>query len=647
MHFDQLLTPVRPTVPLAQRARTLPGLFLQRADATPHRTAWRHKRAGSWVATTWSDARTGSSAIAGFLLERNIGLGDKVTIIGSTRPEWCLCDLGGQLAGAVTVGAYPTLTPEQLAYVLDHSDTRIAFAEGREEVEKIASVKADCPKLELVVVWDADGADDLLKEHDWLVPMSDALNAGVDDAQLEARVSEIDPEETAIIVYTSGTTGPPKGAMISHRNILTILDTESIAPFDIEDEGLTFLPMAHVAERVLAFYGRINHGTSTCYATSVPKVLDELKEVRPTLFGSVPRIFEKAYARIQSEVDKAPPARQKIFRWAEGVAREMVEHWQNGTEAPALLRAQHALADKLVYRKLREVFGGRVKYFITGAAPIPRKILEFFWGAGFPIFEVYGMTEATVVTHTNRPGATRLGSVGQPLPFVEHRLAEDGEILMRGPMVFKGYYKNEAATKETVDEDGWLHTGDIGKIDDDGYLYIVDRKKHIIITAGGKNLTPANIENAIKAEDPIISQVHAHGDRRPYITALITLSPTDSIDWAIERGLTDAEAAGAIKAQLLADPLSRPDGLNELIRKVSEQSEIRERVRAAVLRGNEKLARVEQVKRVTLLDRELSLEEDEITPTMKVKRKNIEKKFEPLFDELYEDASSGIEIVQK
>jgi long-chain acyl-CoA synthetase len=435
--------------------------------------------------------------------------------------------------------------------------------------------------------------------------------------------------------------------MISHENILTFLGGSTITEFDQDDVSLVFLPMAHVAERVASFYGRINFGTSAAYATSVPAVLEEVKEVMPSYFGSVPRIFEKAYARIQGEVKKAPPGKQKVFRWAESVGLRVVELWQSGQDVPLGLRLKYKVADRLVFSKLRSVFGGNVKYFVTGAAPIPRQILDFFWAAGFPIYEVYGMTEATVITHANRPGEVRLGSVGKPLEFVEDSLAEDGEILIRGKVVFQGYYKNPEATAETIDQHGWLHTGDIGKKDDDGFLRIVDRKKHIIITAGGKNLTPANIENEIKTEDPLISQVHAHGDRRPYVSALVTIGAIDAIELAKEKGLIDDGArADRMKLELMANPLARPEGLTELMAKVTNLPELKQRILEAVRRGNQKLSRVEQVKRVVVLDRELSLEEDEITPTLKVKRKNLEKKFAGLFDRLYEDDAFGI-VIQK
>jgi long-chain acyl-CoA synthetase len=644
--LDEMTIPERPARPVLPGARTLPEMFAKRVDRTPHKTAWKRKLDGQWVASSWRDFYEAAASLCCHLMDLGLGPGDKITIVGSTRPEWCISDIGGLLAGAVTVGAYPTLTTEQLAYIVDHSDSRVAIVEDAEQLQKIIDAKKDVPKLEHVFVWDARGIEDVMAKHPFVHPFSEALATKPDRVRVEERVGQIDPEATAIIVYTSGTTGPPKGAMISHQNVITLLTGSAIIEFDEDDSSLSFLPMAHVAERVLAFYGRINYGTATAYATSVPAVLQEVQELRPSIFGSVPRIFEKAYARMQSEVEKAPPLKQMVFHWAERVGLEVVALWQAGKPVPPGLRARYFVADRVVFKKLRDIFGGRVRYFVTGAAPIPRKILDFFWAAGFPIFEVYGMTEATVVTHVNRPGAVRLGSVGKALEFVEQKLAEDGEILMRGPTVFQGYYKAPEATAEAIDADGWLHTGDIGKLDADGYLYIVDRKKHIIITAGGKNLTPANIENEIKHQDPIISHVHAHGDTRPYVTAIVSLSPIEAIDWAKAKGLAPDDAAvERMKRALMENPLAHPEGLDELMAKVTTHAELRQRIAEAVHRGNQKLSRVEQVKRVYLLEREFSLEQDEVTPTLKVKRKNVEKKFASVFDKLYENADFGIVVM--
>jgi long-chain acyl-CoA synthetase len=649
--LDDLPPISRPVLGVASEASSLADMFLRRVQASPRRKAWRHKRDGRWVEVAWQEFAQRASAVATWLARQGLHKGDSIVIVGSTRAEWCISDIGGQLAGLVTVGAYPTLSPEQLAYVIDHSDARVVFVEGQAELARVRDVRHLCPKLEHVVVWDLEGMettpDASLDGSLAVVSLAELLLTEVDEAELERRREAIVKGDVAIIVYTSGTTGPPKGAMLTHANILTFLGAGLGVEFDEDDEMLTFLPMAHVAERIAGFYMRISAGYSAAFASSIPAVLEEVKEVRPTLFGSVPRIFEKAYDRIQGQVEQAPPLRRRLFRWAERVGLEVVDRWQRRAPVGLWLRLQHALADRLVFSKIRGAFGGRVRFFITGAAPIPDKVLRFFWAVGFPIFEAYGQTEATVITHANRPGRTRLGSVGRPIDVVEHALAEDGEVLIRGPLVFAGYHKEPAATKDAVGDDGWLRTGDIGRIDDDGYLYIVDRKKHIIITAGGKNLTPANIENEIKSQDPMISQVHAHGDRRPYVSALVTLSPADALDWALGQGMVQADDVTRMKAELLGNPLACPEGLDAVLRAVGEREEIRARVVEAVRRGNTKLSQVERVKRVMLLDRELSLAEDEITPTLKVKRKNIEKHFAEQFDRLYADEGFGLTVEKR
>jgi long-chain acyl-CoA synthetase len=647
VNLDDLPPISRPVMGVAQEASSLADMFVRRVQATPRRKAWRSKHEGRWVEVAWQEFGRRASAVASWLVRQGLGKGDSIVIVGSTRSEWCVSDLGGQLAGLVTVGAYPTLSPEQLAYVIDHSDARVVFVEGKADLERVRSVKEQCPKLERIVVWDMEGVEPEAEAAPAVVSLAEVLATEVDEAELDRRREAIVRDDVAIIVYTSGTTGPPKGAMLTHANILSFLAAGLGVDFDEDDEMLTFLPMAHVAERIAGFYMRINTGYSAAFASSIPAVLEEVKEVRPTLFGSVPRIFEKAYDRIQGQVEQAPPVRRKLFRWAEGVGLRVVDHWQRGQAVGPLLRLQHALADRIVFSKIRGAFGGRVRFFITGAAPIPQKVLQFFWAVGFPIFEAYGQTEATVITHANRPGKTRLGSVGQPINTVEHKLADDGEVLLRGPLVFAGYHKEPEATQDTVGDDGWLRTGDIGRIDDDGYLYIVDRKKHIIITAGGKNITPANIENEIKSQDPMISQVHAHGDRRPYVSALVTLSPVEALDWAQAQGMVEAGEVARMKAELLGNPLARPEGLDAVLREVGEREEIKKRVVEAVRKGNAKLSQVERIKRVMLLDRELSLEEDEITPTLKVKRKNIEKRFLEQFDRLYADEEFGLTIEKR
>ena len=641
--LDRAPSSTRPARHLAADVETVGGLFLRRAARDPKRVAFRSKDAGGWRPTSWEGFAARAEALASWLITEGVAAGEKLCIVGSTRAEWCIADIAGHLAGAVTLGAYPTLTAAQLAYIIDHADAVIVAVEGPDDLAKLRAQRAALPQVRRVLLWDHEGVD--LGSDGWVVPLAEAMKTEPLGEDLIARRGARSADDTAIIVYTSGTTGPPKGAMISHANILAVLRHQrATLHLEEDDVSFAFLPMAHVAERILGFYGRIDAGIETCFASSIPQVLNEVQEVRPTLFGSVPRVFEKAYARVQAQVEAAPKARQRVFRWAERTGQEVVRRWQAGERIPPWLRAQHVLADRLVFSKLRAVFGGRVRHMVTGAAPIAPEILSFFWAAGFRIYEVYGMTESTVVTHANRPGSVRLGSVGRALPFVEERLADDGEILLRGPMVFQGYYKNEAATRETVDADGWLHTGDIGEHDADGYLRIRDRKKHVIITAGGKNLTPANIEQTLKAADPLLGHVHVHGDRRPYLVALVTLGGAEAVDWAEARGLVGSAAAEELRESLRADPLATPPGLVELMAKVTAHAALRARVAEAVRKANTHLARVETIKRVVLLERELSVAEDELTPTLKVKRKNVEAKHAALFDRLYADESFGLVV---
>ncbi|MEM8931955.1 MAG: AMP-binding protein, partial [Acidobacteriota bacterium] len=368
----------------------------------------------------------------------------------------------------------------------------------------------------------------------------------------------------------------------------------------------------------------------------------ELPEIRPTVFGSVPRLFEKLYAKIMGEVEKASPVKRGIFRWGEGVARRRMRKIIAGESIPAGLAMQYGLARKIVFAKIHQALGGRVRVCITGAAPIAYDILEFLWGIGLPIVEGYGMTEATVITHINRLDSYRLGSVGQPVPTVEHRIAEDGEVLLRGPLVFAGYHQNPDATAEAL-QDGWLHSGDIGAIDDDGFLRITDRKKHLIITAGGKNIAPANIERAIKNQSPMISQVHAHGDRRAFVSAMIAPSPIETLVWGRDHGVLDAAVVDQLETALLADPSSRSPALNEAMSKVVTDRRFQELFREPVQRGNRDLARVERVRRYIVLERDFSVEGGELTPTMKMKRKVIEERYADRFDRIYSDEDFAID----
>ena len=636
-------SPHLPSQSVSPQARTLGEVLLNRVSLTPNQPAAFQKIDGRWHKWTWQEFGRRSLRIAHGLVDAGCRAGDRVGILGPTWADWGVCDFAGQLAGMVTFGIYPKQTVEQVQYLLRHSECRVLFVADDESMETVIQAARDSPELVAIVAWQPDLANRWAEKDPRITSIEAFGKEVMDEQQARQRMAAIDPEETAILIYTSGTTGPPKGAMISHQNILTLLrHHQSLIDFYQDDMLFSFLPMAHASERILGFFVRVDSGVATAYASSIGSVLQEISEVRPTIFGSVPRIFEKMYDRIQGEVAKGSPIKQAIFRSADRIARRRLALVLENRPIPLLLRVRHAVGDRLIFSKIRRALGGRIRFCIAGAAPISYEILEFLWAAGLPVYEAYGMTEATVVTHMNRVGESRLGTVGRPVPDVECKIAEDGEVLVRGKMVFKGYFKNPEATAETV-VDGWLHTGDIGVVDAEGFLRITDRKKHLIITAGGKNVAPANIERAIKNQHPLISQVHAHGDRRAYITALIAPSPLETIDWGLENGILKEDEAAERRSELMADPSSRTEALSSSMAKVVADPRFQGLFKKPIQEGNRELARVERVRRYFVLGRDLSREQDEMTPTMKMKRKAIEELHADAFDRLYTDPSFGFD----
>ena len=635
--------------PVAGEARSMGEVLRLRARTTPDTPASFDRTApgpeGTWQHHSWADFYRRSASVARGLVGAGVGKGDCLAILGPTSVAWAEWDLGGHLAGMVTVGVYPKQTPEQVRYLLEHSRARVVVAH-EEELPTLLEAAEGLDSVKTLVAWDSESARTHAEKDPRLVSPEAFEGEPLDEAEIDRILDAVRGDDTAILVYTSGTTGAPKGAAISHENLLAMMRAvPEVLPFYENDLLISFLPLAHVTERNLSFYLRLSNGVAAAYASSLGAVLDEVKEARPTVFGSVPRLFEKAYAKIRSDVAKKPAAVQKLFAWAEGVGRERLPYLLSGEAPPVGLNLRYRLASALVLKKIPAAFGGRVRLCLTGAAPISLEILEFFWGAGLPIFEAFGMTEATVVTHMNRPGAVRLGTVGRIIPPMEGRIAEDGELLMRGPFVFQGYKDNPQATAETVVDD-WLHTGDIGTLDDDGYLRITDRKKHLIITAGGKNVAPANIERAIKSRSPLISQVHAHGDRRPYVSALVAPSPLETLEWGVERGLVTGKELEERRRELMADPSSRSEALVEAMGRVVAEADFQALFLDPVRRGNEDLARVEKVRRFVVLPRDFSQEGGEMTPTMKMKRRAIETKFSDTFDRIYSDPSFGHEAEQ-
>lgn len=625
----------------------IPQRLFEHARRRPTHPAYFTKEQGAWTPTNWEIYATQIRQAGKAMIALGIEPGKTACILGFTNPEWVIFDVACMTIGGVPAGIYTTSSPEECEYILNHAEASLLLIENEEQWEKIRKVRANLSFLEHVVTMKRSPRIDDPQVMSWEAFL--AKGEGVGDDEPDASMSALEPEQLAKLIYTSGTTGPPKGVMLSHRNLAWVGNIlVELGDWNAEDRTISFLPLSHIAEQNMSIHGALTAGSPVYYAESLQNLAENIKEVQPTAFLAVPRIWEKFYAALRANLSQTGGLKKGLLRWAMRVGTRVSEGRMEGREPTGVLGLEYSLARRLVLEKVKSAIGlNRVEMSISGAAPIATEVLEFMAGLDVLINEVYGLSESTGGISFNRTGRVRFGSVGTPLPEVEVRTAEDGEILARGTNIFLGYYKNEEATEEAL-SDGWLLTGDIGRIDDDGYLYIVDRKKHIIITAGGKNVTPANIEHEIKTRDAIISHVHAHGDRRPYVTALITLDPAKAIDFGLERGLLHGPGtAEELKLALTTQPQDRTDELEELMKAVAAHPDLRQRIAQATREANERLSRVEQVKRVYLLDRELSIEEDEITPTMKVKRKKVEKKFAPVFDRLYEDESFGIVVMEK
>ena len=538
------------------------------------------------------------------LVDFGIERGDRVSILSNTRPEWTYANFGILSAGAASVSIYQTNSPEECRYVLGHSESRVVFVEDAEQLDKVRQVRSELPNLELIVVMEPSG------------DMGNALSLddlrgrgrGRDDSELEERATGIGPADPCLYIYTSGTTGPPKGCILSHGNYRA--ECDMVETLDVLGPGeavYLFLPLAHAFAIVMQFVA-IDVGATIAYWEKDPlKIVPNLSEVKPAFFPSVPRIFEKMYTQATARIAEAGGFKEKVFWWSVGVGRRVRELERQGRQPGFALKGQHALADKQVLSKVRGLFGGELREAVTGAAPIAKEILEFFFACGVPVLEGYGMTETSTVATVNTLEDYRLGSVGKPLPGVGIRIAEDGEILLRGANIFQGYYKNEEATAETL-VDGWLHTGDLGYLDEDGLMFINGRKKDILITAGGKNITPANLENGLK-QNRWISQAVVLGDRRPYLVALITLDPEEAPAFAEQHGIAVEELPGS--------------------------EAMRAEVQRTVDAVNAEVGRVEQIKRFTILPHDLTQETGELTPSLKVKRNVMSEKYERDIEALY------------
>ena len=575
------------------------------------RAALRVKSGGSWKTTTWSSYGRDARRAARALLKLGIEPGKGVSLIGQNSAEWLIADVGAILAGAMPAGIYTTNSAEQVRYITDHCEAKVSFADTAAQVAKFVAEKDHMPRLEVVVQMTgkpAEGAGGgklrVMGWEDFL-----ALAEDVPEADLEARMKAQKPDDVCTLIYTSGTTGEPKAVMITHTNIVwtagTLLPTLKLGP---EDITLSYLPLSHIAEQVLTIHGPMAMGSVVYFAESIEKLGENLAEVRPTLFMGVPRVWEKIQAKMQAAGAKAPPMRKKLVAWARktGLAGGYAE--QRGDKKPFLF----PVAQKIVFDKVRERLGlDRTRLCVTSAAPISRATLEFFLALGIPVLEVYGMSECTGPGTYSPPERYRTGKCGICLPGAELKLAEDGEICMRGKHVFKGYLKDPESTAAALDAEGWLHSGDIGTIDAEGFLQITDRKKDLLITAGGENIAPQVLEGHLKGI-PVVAQAVVIGDRRKYLSALVTLDP--------ERVKTEAELAGS--------PARSVDD-------AATCTVFRRHLEKQIETINEKLARVQTIKRFAIIPREFTIEGGELTPTMKVKRKVVNEKYKVEIEALY------------
>jgi long-chain acyl-CoA synthetase len=590
-------------------AGTLIDLFFQAADEHDKPDAWLRRDDAGWHPVSHRDGLERVRHLVQALRDLGMERGDRVAILSENRLEWALTDYALLCAGALTVPVYPTLPADQVVAILEHSESRYVFVSSADQLQKVEEVRAQLPVLERVFTFD-DVEGHAGESFSGLVEAGRARDAG--ETAFRVLAMQVQPEDLATIIYTSGTTGRPKGVMLTHANLYSnVVASFPRFPVAAADVALSFLTLSHVFQRMVD-YGMYSCGTTIAHLPNIDDVAKAFTEVRPTIAVAVPRVYEKLYARILT----ATGLKLRLVLWARGVALEYAERVLSRRPVPGLLRLQHRLADGLVYRKVRDRLGGRIRFFISGGAPLNPQIAYFFHGCGVRILEGYGLTETSPVTNVNPPDAVRIGTVGPPIPGTEMRIAADGEILVRGPQVMKGYYRNADATAEVIDAEGWFHTGDIGDLDEDGYLRITDRKKDLLVTAGGKNIAPQPLENAAKTSR-YISEAVMLGDRRPYAVMLVVPNFDQLRRWAEQQNVPTEPAA------LVADARTR-----ELL-----EGEVTRRV--------EHFARFERPKKVVPLDRELTLERGEITPSLKVKRRVVEEHFRDVIEALYAEPSEA------
>jgi long-chain acyl-CoA synthetase len=588
---------------------TLSQLFLHTIKSYPKDDLMLHKREGRYMQISTEEF---GSAVKHFSLKlRDLGFkaGEKLIILSETRPEWVMTDMACQCSGGITVPIYPTLMPEQIKYIIDNSDAKIVVCSTQELWQKVEAVKTDLTKVEYFVSFEPVAHEEV-QSFEQMLEQGKTIHEKNPELFEEAALA-VKPEDIASIIYTSGTTGVPKGVMLTHANFISNAKTAaSIIEILERETSLSFCPLSHIMERIVT-YVYLHQGCTIAYAESIDTVAANLVEVKPNFMVSPPRVFERIYAGVLDNVLASSPLKRKIFYWALEVGRECSKKKLSGQPISWGLQRKRNLAHKLVYSKIIERTGGRVRFFVSGGAALAKEIAEFFHALGMVVLEAYGLTETSPIISINTFENLKFGTVGKPIPGVEVRIAEDGEILTKGPHVMKGYYKKEAETAEVFEGD-WFFTGDIGHLDEEGFLVITDRKKDIIVTAGGKNVAPQQIENLLKT-NPYISNAVVVGDKRKFISALIVPNLPKLESYAGDHNIPFESGSDLIKNEKILEFLL-----------------------AEVDKSTPDLARFEKVKKIALLERDFELDKGEITPSLKVKRNIVEGKYKDLIDSLYE-----------
>ncbi len=604
------MIPAEVQQPVAPRAPSLVALVDRQVREHAALAAVRHKRDGSWQDVSWAELARRSRDVSDGLASLGIGPGDRVAVLGDTNLEWMIADLGILGAGAVTATIYQSNQPEEVRYILEHSGARLVLCDSAAQVAKVRVVRSRLPRLEGIVRAQGAAADGFERTFEDLERAGQAWRQANPRAH-EERVGRIGPDDPATLIYTSGTTGLPKGVVLTHGNwTYEAAAVESIRVIGPDDVILLFLPMAHSFAKVIQA-AWLATGCSCAFVESLDKIMDNASEVRPTVMPAVPRIFEKAYNTVVAKGFATPGLKGRLFK----LAMESFDAYAAAREQGRSYASFGLLVGrKLVFPKLtaalNERFGGRMRFFVSGGAPLSPRIAWFFDTLGFTILEGYGLSESSAASFVNRPGQNRIGTVGPPVPGTEVRIADDGEILIRGPGVMRGYWNDAAATAEVL-RDGWLLTGDIGHVED-GFLRITDRKKDIIVTAGGKNVAPQNLENELKAADPLVSQVMVHGDKRKFLSAIVTLNAESARGWATENGVPATAA-------------------------LHDHPVVIARIQQTIDAVNERQASYATIKRFAIAPADFTQESGELTPTLKVKRKVVTQRFKDVLDAFYRE----------